>query len=266
DVGLVGMRIEFPADGRFHRFGRLQRRRLRRSRRHRRSLRCGESGRGGRRRNRGRLWQWSWLCRLADHDEFPLARGECVRDQGAHDRRGDQRSGFNEVAFPVHRRCDGSGAPNVTMKAVRAGRIAALCAVILIAASSFEPFYLRIFAMNRQQYAAMLTELPYRKLPGLRRFLSDIRARTNNGDAVALYAAGLHHAPGWGGGYDYLRERAMYPLAGRKVISLVDDNDQLRLERLRDATCIASYRSLPAVDGFALAWRGPDGCLLRRVH
>ena len=97
------------------------------------------------------------------------------------------------------------------MKAVRAGRIAALCAVILIAASSFEPFYLRIFTINRQQFAAMLTELPYRKLPGLRRFLFDVRAHTNRGDAVALYASGLHHAARWEGGYDYFRERAMYP-------------------------------------------------------
>ena len=152
------------------------------------------------------------------------------------------------------------------MKAVRAGRIAALGAVILIAASSFEPFYLRIFAMNRRQFSATLTELPYRKLPGLRRFLLDVRAHTNRGDAVALYASGLHHAARWEGGYDYLRERAMYPLAGRRVISLVDDDDRLRLERLSDATCIAAYRSLPSVPGFVVVWRGPDGCLLRRVR
>ena len=147
---------------------------------------------------------------------------------------------------------------------MRAARIAALCAVILIAVSSFEPFYLRIFVMNRRQYAAMLTELPYRKLPGLRRFLFDIRDHTNRGDAIALFAPALHHAAGWAGGYDYLRERAMYPLAGRRVISLVDDNDQRRGDRLNDATCIASYRALPTVPGFALVWSGPDGCLLRR--
>lgn len=152
------------------------------------------------------------------------------------------------------------------MKAVKAARIAALCAVILIAASAFEPFYLRIFTIDRRQFASTLTELPYRKLPGLRRFLSDVRAQTHRGDAVALYAAGLHHAPRWEGGYDYLRERAMYPLAGRRVISLVDDNDRLRPERLKDATCIASYRSLPAVPGFVVVWRGPDGCLLRRAR
>ena len=147
---------------------------------------------------------------------------------------------------------------------MRAARIAALCAVILIAVTSFEPFYLRIFVMNRRQYAAMLTELPYRKLPGLRRFLFDIREHTERGDAVALFAPGLHHAPRWEGGYDYLRERAMYPLAGRRVISLVDDDDRLRPERSAGATCIASYRALPSVPGFALAWSGPDGCLLRR--
>ena len=152
------------------------------------------------------------------------------------------------------------------MKTVKAGRIAALCAVLLIAASSFEPFYLRIFTIDRARFAAMLTELPYRKLPGLRRFLFDIRAHTDRGDAVALYAGGLHHAPRWEGAYDYFRERAMYPLAGRRVISLIDDNDRLRPERLRDATCIAAYRSLPSVPGFVLVWRGPDGCLLRRAR
>ena len=149
---------------------------------------------------------------------------------------------------------------------MRAARIAALGAVILIAVSSFEPFYLRIFFMNRRQYATMLTELPYRKLPGLRRFLFDIRERTNRGDAVALFAPGLHHAPRWEGGYDYLRERAMYPLAGRRVISLVDDNDNVRPERLSEATCIASYRAQPTVQQFAVVWTGPDGCLLRRAH
>ena len=152
------------------------------------------------------------------------------------------------------------------MKAVTAGRVAALCAVMLIAASSFQPFYLRIFTIDRARFSANLTELPYRKLPGLREFLFGVRDHTNRGDAVALFAAGLHHAPGWSGGYDYLRERAMYPLAGRRVISLIDDDDRFRPERLSDATCIAAYRSAPSAAGFAPAWRGRDGMLLRRAR
>jgi hypothetical protein len=152
------------------------------------------------------------------------------------------------------------------MKPVRAGRIAALCAVILIAASAFEPFYLRILLVDRQQYASMFTELPYRKLPGLRAFLDGVRTHTNRGDSIALFAIGLHHAPGWAGGYDYFRERAMYPLAGRRIVPLVDDNDRFRPERVGEANCIAAYRSSPSAAGFAVAWRGPDGELLRRVR
>lgn len=161
---------------------------------------------------------------------------------------------------------DGSCGANVTMKTVRAGRIAALCAVILIGASAFEPFYLRIFVIDRQQYGSMLTELPYRKLPGLRAFLDGVRTRTRRGDSVALFAIGLHHAAGWAGGYDYFRERAMYPLAGRRIVALIDDNDRFHSERVNEANCIAAYRSSPSAIGFALVWRGADGTLLRRVR
>jgi hypothetical protein len=113
--------------------------------------------------------------------------------------------------------------------------------------------------------SSMLTELPYRKLPGLRAFLLDVRAQTKEGDAIAI-AAPLHRAARWEGGYDYLYARALYLLAGRRVIPLVDPGDRPHPENVANAQWIAAYRSEPAVPNFATVWRGRDGVLLRRLR
>jgi hypothetical protein len=110
----------------------------------------------------------------------------------------------------------------------------------------------------------VLTELPYRKLPGSRQFLLDVRAHTRDGDAIAI-AAPLHRAPRWEGGYDYLYARALYLLAGRRVVPLIDPGDRPHPENLAAATYIAAYRSQPSIPGFAVVWRGRDGVLLRRT-
>src|SRR5947208_17127379 len=102
----------------------------------------------------------------------------------------------------------------------RLTRALALAAVVAIAAGAFEPFYLRIFTIDRARFATVLTELPYRKLPGVREFLLEVRERTKEGDAIAI-AAPLHRAPRWEGGYDYLYARALYLLAGRRVVPVI---------------------------------------------
>ena len=123
---------------------------------------------------------------------------------------------------------------------------------MLIAAGAFEPFYFRILAMDRAQLRASLTELPYQKLRGLRRFLVDIGARTHDGDTVAIFAPFR-----WDEGYEYAYARALYPLAGRGVVTF-----DLR----NRANYVAAYRVTPLLPDFVVVWRGPDGTLLRRVR
>jgi hypothetical protein len=125
-------------------------------------------------------------------------------------------------------------------------------AFVLIAAGAVEPFYFRIFVIDRAQLRASLTELPYQKLRGLRRFLVDVAARTHDGDTVAVFAPFR-----WDEGYEYAYARALYPLAGRRVVSF---------ERRKDSNYIAAYRVAPLLPDFVVVWRGPDGTLLRRIR
>jgi hypothetical protein len=134
---------------------------------------------------------------------------------------------------------------------------------IAICATAFEPFYLRIFVLDRAGLGAALTEMPYRKLPGMRQFLAAVRERTRDGDVIAI-AAPLHRKTGWLGSYDYLYERAHYLLAGRSVVPLIDVDDHLQPQNLALATHVAGYRCQPQVPGFRLIWRSQDGVLLRR--
>lgn len=143
-------------------------------------------------------------------------------------------------------------------------RVLAWAIAIAIAAGAFEPFFLRIFFIDRARFGAMLAALPYQKLPGSRRFLLDVRARTHEGDAIAI-AAPLQRASRWEGGYDYLYARAPYLLAGRRVIPLLDAGNRQLTENLRLATYVAAYRCDPVLPGFVVVWRSPDGELLRRV-
>jgi hypothetical protein len=69
----------------------------------------------------------------------------------------------------------------------------------------------------------------------------------------------------WEWGYEYLYARSIYPLAGRWVLPLMDEQSRPRPENLARANAIAAYHTAPRVPRFAEVWRGPDGVLLRRV-
>ncbi|HEV2719874.1 MAG TPA: hypothetical protein VG323_07620 [Thermoanaerobaculia bacterium] len=121
-----------------------------------------------------------------------------------------------------------------------------------IAAGAFQPFYFRVFGIPRAALHARLAEAQYAKLPGSRRFLEGVRARTREGEVVAVYAPPVH---GDAGPAYYFYARSLYPLAGRRVVTTPAGAD-----------CIAAYRSEPRVPGFAVAWRSEDGVLLRRAR
>jgi len=87
-----------------------------------------------------------------------------------------------------------------------------------------------------------------------------VRALTKPGDVIAIAAP----FPKWDQGYRYLYTRSLYPLTGRVVVPLLDEQDRPRPENLSRADVIAAYRCLPVVPGFAVVWRGRNGVLLRR--
>lgn len=69
----------------------------------------------------------------------------------------------------------------------------------------------------------------------------------------------------WEQGYEYVYSRSIYPLAGRWVLPLMDEQSRPRTENLARANVIAAYHIAPRVPGFSEVWRGPDGVLLRRM-
>jgi hypothetical protein len=115
--------------------------------------------------------------------------------------------------------------------------------------------------VDRAPLAANELTLPYRKLPGSREFLLEVRARTRPGDVIGIAAPFTK----WDAGYRYLYMRALYPLTGRVVLPLVDEQDQPHAENVDKANVIAAYRCQPSPPQFAVVWRGRDGIILRRV-
>ena len=144
----------------------------------------------------------------------------------------------------------------------RATRIFALLAFAAIAVGSFQTLYLDIWRRDAAQMRAQWTELPYRKLPGLRQLLVEADRRTPQGARILLATP---HKPGEGG-YRYAYARALYILAGRELVPLLDPTSEKRVPlRLESVDYIACWGDCAAPRGFAVIWKSNDGALLRRV-
>ena len=122
-------------------------------------------------------------------------------------------------------------------------RAFAAAALLALAAGSFQPFYLKVLRQDWRQLGAYLTELPYRKVPGLRQLCVEVDRR------VPLGARVLFVAPA--NGYEYAFRRAQYLLAGREVVPA------------GTAEYIACIPACSA-PGYRVAWRNEKGMLLRR--
>lgn len=129
-------------------------------------------------------------------------------------------------------------------------------------AGGIEPFYFRALRLDGPRWRAALTELPYRKLPGYRRFLLDVGARTPAGARIAIWIPD----GGWDGAYGYGYTRAPFLLTGRQVVPLlVPFVDKPAPENVRFADWVAAWHGAPAIPGFQIVWRSADGVLMRRV-
>ena len=135
----------------------------------------------------------------------------------------------------------------------RAARIASVVALAMIVIGGFEPFYLRIFTVDGASMRAAFTELPYRKMPGLRQLLIGADARTPPGARIAICVPFTE----WDGGYGYAYYRASYLLPGKQVVPI---------DHAGDADFVVCWHVRPAIAGFAPVWQNADGVLLRRAR
>jgi hypothetical protein len=130
-------------------------------------------------------------------------------------------------------------------------RAALLFAVILLGALDPRPL------LHIPQYANSDGKVPLYPL-----FLQEVAARTAPGQSIAI-AAPMRQ---WNAGYAYAYYRASYFLAGRRVIPLIDPDDSLHLERLRDAELLAMWRLGPPQGPYEVIWSGHGGTLYRRTR
>ena len=95
--------------------------------------------------------------------------------------------------------------------------------------------------------------------PEYPRFLEEVRARTRDGDSIALLVPTRH----WDGGYSYAYYRASYFLTGREVLPLVTPEDVIVPQNFRRARYVAIWRMQPPRVG-RVVWSGSGGVLVRQ--
>jgi hypothetical protein len=136
-------------------------------------------------------------------------------------------------------------------------------AMVLLVAGAFEPFYLRVWRLDAAATRQSLTELPYRKLPGFRRFVTDVDARTPAAARIALWMP----LQQWEGGYGYGFYRAAFLAPSKTLVPMLTVGaDRLAPEQLASGDYVAAWHGDPQLPGFAPVWRSPDGVLLRRLR
>ena len=140
-------------------------------------------------------------------------------------------------------------------------RAAAAIAFAAILIGGFETYYLRVFGERPARVRPILTELPYRKMPGLRELLAGADARTPRGASIAI----LVPYSAWEGGYGYAYDRSSYLLPGKQVIPLLRlGEDTPDPENLAHADYVICWGGVPPVAGFDKVWQTTRGMLLRR--
>lgn len=122
--------------------------------------------------------------------------------------------------------------------------ILAALGLVALAAGSFQPFYLKVWRQDVRQLGAYLSELPYRRMPGLRQICLEADRRTRPGDRV-LFLARMPD------GTDYAFRRAQYLMAGKDVV-IAGDADTI--------VCLPACTAR----GFRTVWRSDRGAVLQR--
>ena len=136
-------------------------------------------------------------------------------------------------------------------------------AFVAIAAGAFQPLYVRMLFAAAPPMRAAFEELPYRRLPGLRRLMLDVDGLTPPGARIALWTPFRE----WDGGYGYAFRRAPFLLAGKRVLPMIEpERDRPTVRYLGEADYVVCWRACPPVTGFRSMWRSADGELLVRAR
>jgi hypothetical protein len=138
--------------------------------------------------------------------------------------------------------------------------LAAVVAFALILIGGLEPFYLRIFAIDRAREGATFAELPFRKMTGLKDFLEGVDAHTPPRARIAIWVPFRQ----WEGGYGYAYYRASYLLPGKQLVPLLAlHEDRVAFSNLAQADYVASFGERIEAPGFEKCWQDAHGTLLK---
>jgi len=142
-------------------------------------------------------------------------------------------------------------------------RLVAAASFLLILIGGFEPFYLRIFGIDRNGMGAAFAEMPFRKVTGLQAFLKGVHAHTPPRARIALWLPFRK----WDGGYGYAFYRAGYLVPGKQVVPLLaQGEDRVEPANLAQADYVASLGERISIPGFESVWQDEHGVLLKAVR
>lgn len=119
------------------------------------------------------------------------------------------------------------------------------------------PVYLRALAGDAERDIYR----PDRRTQDYPAFLAEVARRTKPAQSIAIVVPMRY----WNAGYSYAYYRASYFLAGRRVVPIVDADDSVHPERLREADFVAVWR-VPEFAGPEVVWQGQGGVLFRGVR
>lgn len=137
-------------------------------------------------------------------------------------------------------------------------RILVLAAFAAIVATRMEPRLLRLPFIDRGPLAAGYARQADGDWAEYVVFLNEVRARTRDGDTIAIIVPRMR----WDQGYSYAYYRASYFLAGRVVLPVDDERDQLHFENVRAAKYVAAWRNGAPNGRYHMVWAGNHGVLL----
>lgn len=143
----------------------------------------------------------------------------------------------------------------------RRWRIGFCVLVVAMALGSVNWSLLTLPFANLEALREVVARIPDRASPEYPQFLDGVRARTPAGATIAIEAPQRWHS-----GYEYAYYRASYFLTARTVVPLLDENDVMHRERLRDVEYLAAWQMPAGAAGFTEVWRGNGGVLARRAR
>jgi hypothetical protein len=139
-------------------------------------------------------------------------------------------------------------------------RAIALAIILAVFALRIDRQLLILPFVDRAGIAAAFESRPDRLWPQFPRFIDEVRARTANGDSIAIVVPSLD----WDQGYSYAYYRSSYLLAGREVLPVATSDRVLHPENFRRAKYVAVWgRDFPPTQTLKPVWRGEGGVLLR---